>query len=31
MRPAEYEKNEESIAEAVRTGNFIYDVSGGAR
>lgn len=31
MRPAEYEKNEESISEAIRTGNFIYDISGGAR
>lgn len=27
----EYEKNEEKIMEAIRTGNFIYDISGGAR
>lgn len=31
MRPAQYEKNEEAIAEAIRTGNFIYDISGAAR
>jgi hypothetical protein len=27
----DYEKNEEKIMEAMRTGNFIYDLSGGAR
>lgn len=27
----EYEKNEEKIMDAMRTGNFIYDLSGGAR
>lgn len=27
----DYEKNEDKIMEAIRTGNFIYDMSGGAR
>jgi DNA repair exonuclease SbcCD ATPase subunit len=31
MRPQEYSKHEEAIMDAIRTGNFIYDVSGGAR
>lgn len=31
MSDKEYEKNEEKILEAMRTGNFIYDISGGAR
>jgi DNA repair exonuclease SbcCD ATPase subunit len=31
MRPQEYSKYEEAIMDAIRTGNFIYDVSGGAR
>lgn len=31
MSPEEWEKNEEAIMEAMRTGNFIYDITGGAR
>jgi hypothetical protein len=31
MSDAEYEKNEESILEAMRTGKFVYDVTGAAR
>jgi len=31
MTAAEYEKNADSIMEAIRTGNFVYDLSGGAR
>lgn len=31
MSGAEYERNAEVIAEAIRTGKFIYDVSGGGR
>lgn len=31
MSPAEYEKNAEVIAEAMRTGKFVYDLSGSAR
>lgn len=27
----DYEKNEDKIMEAMRTGNFVYDISGGAR
>ena len=31
MSDAEYEKNEEAIMQAMRTGQFSYDLSGGAR
>lgn len=31
MSDAEYEKNEEAILEAMKTGNFEYDMTGGAR
>lgn len=31
MSDKEYEKNEAAIMEAMRTGNFVYDLSGGAR
>jgi len=31
MSPQEYEKRSDEIMEAIRTGNFIYDVSGSAR
>lgn len=31
MSDTEYEKNEETILEAMRTGNFVYNLSGGAR
>jgi hypothetical protein len=31
MSAAEYEKNADDIMEAIRTGNFIYDLSGSAR
>lgn len=31
MSPQEYEKNADSIMEAIRTGKFIYDISGSAR
>lgn len=31
MSPQEYEKHEEKILEAMRTGKFLYDMSGGAR
>jgi len=31
MSGAEYERNAEAIAEAIRTGKFIYDMSGGGR
>jgi len=31
MSDAEYEKNEESILEAMRTGKFVYDITGAAR
>jgi hypothetical protein len=31
MSDKEYEANEEKILEAMKTGNFIYDVTGGAR
>ena len=31
MTADEYEKNADSIMEAIRTGNFVYDLSGGAR
>jgi FMN phosphatase YigB (HAD superfamily) len=31
MSSVEYEKNSESIMEAIRSGNFIYDVTGNAR
>lgn len=31
MSDVEYEKNEEAILEAMKTGNFVYDLSGGAR
>jgi hypothetical protein len=31
MSSQEYEKREDEIAEAIRTGKFIYDVSGSAR
>jgi hypothetical protein len=27
----DYEKNEEKIMDAMRNGNFIYDLTGGAR
>jgi DNA repair exonuclease SbcCD ATPase subunit len=31
MSPQEYEKNADDIMEAIRTGKFIYDISGSAR
>ena len=31
MSAVEYEKNSDEIMEAIRTGNFIYDLSGSAR
>lgn len=31
MSPKEYEASEEKIMEAIRKGNFVYDLSGGAR
>jgi len=31
MSAQEYEKNSDAIMEAIRTGNFIYDISGSAR
>lgn len=31
MSAAEYEKRQDEIMEAIRSGNFVYDVSGGAR
>jgi len=31
MSMSEYEKNADAIAESMRTGNFVYDLSGGAR
>lgn len=31
MSSAEYEKNEDAIFEAMRKGEFVYDISGGAR
>ena len=31
MSPQEYEKNSDAIMEAIRTGKFIYDISGSAR
>ncbi len=31
MSPQEYEKRQDEIMEAIRSGNFVYDVSGGAR
>jgi hypothetical protein len=31
MSATEYEKNADDIMEAIRTGNFIYDLSGSAR
>jgi anti-sigma28 factor (negative regulator of flagellin synthesis) len=31
MSPQEYEKRSDEIMEAIRTGKFIYDVSGSAR
>ena len=31
MSPEQYEKNAESIMEAIRSGDFIYDISGSAR
>ena len=31
MSPQEYERNADVIMEAIRTGNFIYDLSGSAR
>ena len=31
MSPQEYEKNSDAIMEAIRTGKFIYDMSGSAR
>tara|TARA_R100001460_G_scaffold40219_2_gene75342 strand:- start:495 stop:1370 length:876 start_codon:yes stop_codon:yes gene_type:complete len=31
MSPQEYEKNADNIMEAIRTGKFIYDISGSAR
>lgn len=31
MSDSEYEKNEDKILEAMRSGNFVYDLSGGAR
>ena len=31
MSADEYEKNSDTIMEAIRAGNFVYDVSGSAR
>ena len=31
MSAQEYEKNQDKIMEAIRTGQFVYDLSGGAR
>jgi hypothetical protein len=31
MSAVEYERNSDEIMEAIRTGNFIYDLSGSAR
>ena len=31
MSPEQYEKNQEKIMEAIRSGKFIYDLSGSAR
>ena len=31
MSPQEYEKRSDEIMESIRTGNFIYDLSGSAR
>ena len=31
MSASEYEKNQDTIMEAIRTGDFVYDVSGSAR
>jgi hypothetical protein len=31
MSAQEYEKRQEEIAEAIRTGKFVYDLSGSAR
>ena len=31
MSTQEYEKNQDKIMEAIRTGKFVYDLSGGAR
>ena len=31
MSPQEYEKNSDEIMEAIRSGKFIYDISGSAR
>ena len=31
MSADEYEKNSDMIMEAIRSGNFVYDVSGSAR
>ena len=31
MTSQEYAANEESIADAIRSGTFVYDVSGAAR
>jgi hypothetical protein len=31
MSPQEYEKRSDEIMEAIRSGNFIYDLSGSAR
>ena len=31
MSAEEYEKNSDTIMEAIRSGNFVYDLSGSAR
>ena len=31
MSPEQYEKNADSIMEAIRSGEFVYDISGSAR
>jgi hypothetical protein len=31
MNDRDYAKNEEAIMEAMRSGNFVYDMSGAAR
>ena len=31
MSADEYEKNSDMIMEAIRSGNFVYDISGSAR
>ena len=31
MTAQEYEANEENIANAIRSGSFVYDISGAAR